>query len=151
MGAIWAPFGLPNRLKWCAANLGRRSLKPPARQRRPRVPPDPQSGSPRPLQEPKMDPKGHPKTTKTHHSATPGLQNDDQGSKNSSLNRLNGRGLVGSRAGVKKRREPSPGRFRKKHKSIPNIYKNGIKMPRRNMPFQQCLDDCWMVLESHSD
>ena len=142
-------FGLQNRLKWCAANPGRRSFKPPARQRRRGVPPDPQNGSPRPLQEPKMDPKGHPKTPNTRHSATPGLQNDDQGSKNSTFNRLNGQGLVRSRASVKKRREPSPGRFRKKHK-YPK-YKNGAKMSRRNMPFQPCVDDCWMVLESHSD
>ena len=82
-------------------------MKPPARQRRPGVPPDPQKGRPRPLQEPKMDPKGHPKTPTTHHSATPGLQNGDQGSKNSILDRLNGQRLVGSRARVQKRREPS--------------------------------------------
>ena len=102
-----APFRLQNRLKWCATDPGKRSLKPPARQRRPGVPPDPQKGRPRPLQEPKMDPKGHPKTPTTHHSATPGLQNGDQGSKNSILDRLNGQRLVGSRARVQKRREPS--------------------------------------------
>ena len=110
LGEFWepfGPFGLHNRLKWCAADPGRRSLKPPARQRRPGVPPDRQKGRLRPLQEPKIHPKGHPKTPTTHHSATPGLQNGDQGSKNSILDRLNGQRLVGSRARVQKRREPS--------------------------------------------
>ena len=39
-------FGLQNLLKWSDPNPGRRPLEPPARQRRPGVPPDPQNGRP---------------------------------------------------------------------------------------------------------
>ena len=58
LGPFWAPFGLQNRLKWCAANPGRRSLEPTARQRRPGVPPGSQNGRQGPPQDPKMEPQG---------------------------------------------------------------------------------------------
>ena len=69
LGAFRAPFGRQNPLKWGGANLVIGSLQPTARQRRPRVPPDPQNGRPGVPQDPQNGtqehPKGNPKIVKT--------------------------------------------------------------------------------------